>query len=108
MMADSPVAARGRLVASIVLALSLLMFALHLFIVRPNLWPAGAGVTLSGDTVFATLSEPMALPRIRPPRLDEAVGRPIAVTRVHPSSGAVAQGLTGGAMVATLQSAEEA
>ncbi|MDQ3439677.1 MAG: hypothetical protein M3478_04945, partial [Planctomycetota bacterium] len=108
MMADSPAAARVRLAVWIVLALSLLIFALQLFVLRPNLWPAGAGVVVSGDTVLAGLSEPLALPRIRPPRVDEVVNSPIVVMRVHPSSDAAAQGLAPGAIVAAPRDAAEA
>jgi hypothetical protein len=80
-------------VIGIALALSLLIFAVHLVILRPRLWPAGAGVTLSGDTVFTMASEPRTIARIRPPDLSGVVGAPIAITRVAPDSDAARQGV---------------
>jgi eukaryotic-like serine/threonine-protein kinase len=82
-----------------VLLFSFLIFAIQLSIVRPRLWPAGADVTLSGDTVFASLSEAFAIRRIRPPDIHEVIGSPIAVTQVRPGSTADRDGLAAGAAV---------
>ena len=98
-MLESSSTTRTRIALLVLLALSLIIFALQAIVVRPNLWPAGAGITLSGDTLFASLAEPVALPRIRPPYLNEVTGNPIFVTRVDPLSAAAAQGLMVGTAV---------
>ncbi len=91
-----------RAVIAGVLALSLVVFVIQLTEVRPYLWPAGSGVTLSGDTVFASLSEPRALPRIRPPAVAVITGSPIVVTRVASHSAAAGHRLTDGTEVAVV------
>jgi hypothetical protein len=88
-------AARARVIVITTLALSLVVFLLHASRVRPYLWPAGAGVTVSGDSLFAHLSEPRAVPRIRPPHLS-AVVEPAVVARVAADSGAARAGVTVG------------
>lgn len=93
---------------TVVLALSLLVFALHVISVRPYLWPAGAGVTVSGDMVFAALAEPRAVPRIRPPHVNEPELRAVTVTSVAPSSEAARAGVTNGMAVETPGSVEAA
>jgi eukaryotic-like serine/threonine-protein kinase len=82
---------RGRVAVAAILALSVVVFALQLAVVRPNMWPAGAGLTVGGDTVFASLAEPPAVPRIRPPHLAGATGGPVQATRVTPSTASRAQ-----------------
>ena len=69
-MAESPSPDRTRVWVMITLAVSLLVCALHVVVVRPRLWPAGAGAIVSGDSVMARLSEPRVMPRISPPELD--------------------------------------
>jgi predicted Ser/Thr protein kinase len=93
---------------SVVLAFSLLVFALHVLRVRPYLWPAGAGVTISGDTIFAAMAEPRAAPRIRPPHLSATDLAKITVTRVAPAGAAAQAGVTEGMAVASPGSIEDA
>ncbi|HXG87814.1 MAG TPA: hypothetical protein VNJ02_05695 [Vicinamibacterales bacterium] len=68
-MADTDASTRLRLLLAVILALSLIVLVIHVAMVRPFLWPAGAGLAVSGDTVFTSNSEPRAVPRIRPPDL---------------------------------------
>lgn len=44
-----------RLLIGAVIALSLVTPGLETFVLRPHLWPAGAGLALSGETVMGTL-----------------------------------------------------
>src|SRR5262245_8359114 len=73
-----------RALLGIVVAISLVMFGLQAFVVRPRLWPAGAGIALSGDTVMGLLAAPQPVAVIRPPNLSTVVGAPVAVLRVWP------------------------
>jgi hypothetical protein len=95
-MTDTAASARARILLAIVLGLSLVVFAVHLLTLRPRLWPAGAGVAVSGDTVFTIVSEPRAFARIRPPDVRDLVGTPITITRVTPGSEADRRGLVAG------------
>jgi len=88
-----------RVTVWLVLTLSLLIFVIQLLLVRSHLWPAGTGVTLSGDTVFASLSQPSAFPRIRPPQISALQDAPIVVTSVAPDSDASRDGLRAGTEV---------
>jgi eukaryotic-like serine/threonine-protein kinase len=96
---DSSAGSSTRAVLAGVLVLALLVFVLQLTVVRPRLWPAGADVTLSGDTVFASLSAPLAIRRIRPPDVHAVIGAPITIATVRPDSAADRQGLGVGATV---------
>jgi predicted Ser/Thr protein kinase len=59
---------RVRLFLIAVLAVSVLAFALQVTVVRPTLWPAGAGLTLDGELV-PSLDAPRAIPRMRAPNV---------------------------------------
>ena len=85
-----------RAVLGAVMAISLVALGLQAFVLRPRLWPAGAGLALSGDTVMATLAEPKPFAVIRPPDVREAAGSPITVTRVFPGSAAERAGIREG------------
>jgi GAF domain-containing protein/predicted Ser/Thr protein kinase len=99
---------RARTMVVIILAHSLVVFALHLSSVRPYLWPAGAGVTVSGDTLFGILSTPHAVPRIRPPHLRDADLASLTATRVNPAGDAARLGVTEGMTVAGPATVEDA
>jgi hypothetical protein len=86
----------SRLMLAAVLGLSLLVFAVHLLTLRPRMWPAGFGVTLSGDTVTAIAAEPRAVARIRPPDVSAVTGTPLTITRVAANSEAERRGLIAG------------
>jgi GAF domain-containing protein/predicted Ser/Thr protein kinase len=81
--------------ASLTLALG--AFALQALVVRPYLWPAGAGITVSGDLVLTRLAEVPLVPRIRPPDLRSL--DPITITRVNPASEAARLGAAVGTRV---------
>jgi len=49
-------ASSERLLIAAVLAASVVTLALQAFVLRPYLWPAGAGLAVSGDTVMGVLS----------------------------------------------------
>jgi hypothetical protein len=101
-------AARARTLTLSVLAFSLLAFLLHVVSIRPYLWPAGAGLTLTGDTLFTTLAEPSAVPRIRPPRLDPATLHRVTVTRVVPDGAAARAGVVLGTEIEAPDSVPQA
>src|SRR5687768_1257729 len=79
---------RARLAIFAVLGVSLVVFALHLVVLRPYLWPAGAGVTLSESTTFASLAAPRAVPRTRPPDVNALMGARVVIADVNPASDA--------------------
>src|SRR5262245_12672842 len=97
----SPRAARERLIVLIVLALSLVTLALQALVLRPRQWPAGAGLTVSGEQVFGELAEPRPIAVIRPPRVQIAAGQPVEVTQVRAGGAADRAGIrTGDRLVA--------
>jgi tRNA A-37 threonylcarbamoyl transferase component Bud32 len=94
-----------RLVVSVVLALSAATLGLQAVVLRPHLWPAGAGVALSGDTVFGALAEPRPIAVIRPPNISGLAGAPVTITGVWPGSPAEQAGLDRGMTVVSLADA---
>ncbi len=88
---------RGRLIVSVVLACGLAIAGLQIALVRPYLWPAGAGVTLSGDTTLAALAEPRSTPRMRPPHVPPATT--VSITRVNEVLGTGVRSLAVGTVV---------
>ena len=77
-----------RLIVGAVLALSAATLVVQAGVLRPHLWPAGAGLAVSGETVMGTLAEPRPVAVIRPPDVRAAAGRPVIVTRVWPGGAA--------------------
>ena len=75
-----------RVVVGTMLALSLVTLGLQAFVLRPRLWPAGPGLALSGDIVFATLAAPRPVAVIRPPDVSSVAGQPVHVVRVFPDA----------------------
>src|SRR5688572_5061965 len=67
-----------------VMAIALITLGLQAFVLRPRMWPAGAGLALSGDTVMGTLAAPRPVAVIRPPDLTNVDGRCINVMRAFP------------------------
>jgi tRNA A-37 threonylcarbamoyl transferase component Bud32 len=59
-----------RLVVGAFLTMSLVTLGLQAFVLRPHLWPAGAGLALTGDPGVEALAAPQPVAVIRPPRLD--------------------------------------
>jgi GAF domain-containing protein len=84
-----------RLLIGAVMAVSLVTLGLQAFVLRPRIWPAGAGLALSGDTVMGTLAAPRAVAVIRPPSVPDSpdIG---TVLRVWPDGAAERAGLRAG------------
>jgi S1-C subfamily serine protease len=85
-----------RVVVGAMLVLSLITLGLQAFVLRPRLWPAGPGVALSGDTVFARVAAQRPVAVIRPPDVSAVTGAPITVVGVFPGSPADRQGIREG------------
>ena len=82
-----------RAVIGAVMAISLITLGLQAFVLRPHLWPAGAGLALSGDTVMGALAVPRPVTVIRPPDIGRVMGSHIDVVRVAPGGQAERAGL---------------
>ncbi len=93
-----------RLIVGAVLALSAVTLVVQAFVLRPHLWPAGAGLAVSGDTVMGTMAEPRPVAVIRPPDVRGTVGQPVSVTRVWPGGVADRAGIRVGDIVRRLPS----
>ena len=91
-----------RLIVGVVLALSAATLVVQAAVLRPHLWPAGAGLAVSGENVMGTLAEPRPVAVIRPPDLRAAAGRPVTVTRVWPGGAAERAGIRVGDIVGSL------
>ena len=64
-----------------VMVVSLITLGLQAFVLRPHLWPAGAGLALSGDTTFARWAAPSPIVVIRPPDVrDRVAGKPVVAS----------------------------
>ena len=82
-----------RVVVGAMLVLSLITLGLQAFVLRPRLWPAGPGLALSGDIVFARLAAPRPVAVIRPPEIAAIAANPAAVVDVFPGSPADQAGI---------------
>lgn len=91
-----------RLVVGVVLALSAATLLVQALILRPHLWPAGAGLAVSGESVMATLAEPRPVAVIRPPDVNAAAGQSVTVTRVWPGGAADRAGIRAGDVIREL------
>ena len=83
-----------RLILAAVLVVALITLVLQAFVLRPRLWPAGPGLALSGDTVFARLAAPRPVAVIRPPEVTALANNPAAVVDVFPGGPADHAGIT--------------
>jgi hypothetical protein len=88
-----------RLLIVAVLAVSLITLVLQAFVLRPRLWPAGPGLGLSADTVYARVAAPRPVAVIRPPDVDAMADGRVIVQRVFPGSPADAAGIGNGDQV---------
>ncbi len=96
--------ARLRLVLLVlVIALTMAIIYVQAFVLRPRLWPAGAGLVLSGDAVMGALAEPAAFGVPRLPDIRSVVGQPVVVSRVWPGGAAERAGLTVGTLVTAVE-----
>ena len=91
-----------RLMVGTVLALSAATLVVQVFVLRPHLWPAGAGLAVSGENVMGMLSEPGPVAVIRPPDVRAAAGRPVTVTRIWQGGTADRAGVRVGDVIRTL------
>jgi len=85
-----------RALVGAVMAISLVTLGLQAFVLRPHLWPAGAGLALSADAVMGTLAAPRPVAVIRPPDVRDVAGTPVTVTRVSPGGPADRAGIREG------------
>ena len=83
-----------RVLVGATLVLALITLGLQAFVLRPRLWPAGPGLALSGDTVFARLAAPRPVAVIRPPEVGAVANNPATVVDVFPGSPADQAGMT--------------
>jgi len=91
---------------ALVAALSLLTFALHATTVRPRLFPAGAGLTLTGDAIFDDLGEHSTAGFAHLPDLSGQLGVPVTVAAVWPGSEADRAGIRVGTQVLAVADAD--
>jgi hypothetical protein len=100
-----PVTRALRLVIVVVGALTVTLFLLQAVVVRPRLYPAGAGLALSGDGLFGPLSEPSAISFARLPELAGSHGPAVIVRRVWPGGAADRAGVAPGTRIAAIEDA---
>ena len=77
-------ASSERLIVGAVLALSAATLVVQAAVLRPHMWPAGAGLAVSGENVMAIIAEPRPVAVIRPPDVRAAAGQHVTVTRLWP------------------------
>ena len=82
-----------RVIVGTMLVLSLITLGLQAFVLRPRLWPAGPGLALSGDVVFARLAAPRPVAVIRPPEVAAIATSPATVVDVFPGGSADQAGI---------------
>ena len=87
----------------LVTALTLAIIYVQLGVMRPRLWPAGAGLVLSGDAVMGALAEPAAFGVPRLPDIRSVMGQPVVVSRVWPGGAADRAGLSPGTLVTAVE-----
>ena len=97
MRASSP-----RPLVGAVLALSVVTLALQAVSLRPYLWPAGAGLALTGENVMGALAAPRPVAVIRPPDVTGVAGAQVVVSRVWPGGTADAAGIRTGMAVRSI------
>ncbi len=91
-----------RLVVGAVLTLSLVTLVLQAVVLRPYLWPTGAGLALTGDTVMGVLVSPRPVAVVRPPDVTGVAGTQVVVARVWPGGTADRSGIRAGMAVRSI------
>ncbi len=91
-----------RLIVGAVLAVSLATVLVQGLVLRPRLWPAGAGLAVSGGSIMGVVSEPQPVAVIRPPDLRGAAGQDVTVTQVWPGGPADRAGIKPGDVIRRL------
>ena len=94
-----------RLAVALVATLTVATFLVHAAVLRPHLYPAGAGLTLSGDAIMNELAEPPPVGFAHVPDVGAALGQPITITNVWPEGSAARAGLTVGMIVTGVEDA---
>ena len=94
-----PHASRHWLLVGGILLLSVLTLGLQAVVLRPRLWPAGAGLSLWGDTVMGPFAAPRPVAVTRPPDVRKAAGARVVVTDLWPGGSAAQAGLQSGTEV---------
>lgn len=89
------------------MALSIVTLGLQMFVLRPHLWPAGAGLALSGETVMGPLAAPRPVAVIRPPDVSDLTGSSVSAIRVQPGGAAELAGIRVGDTTGALPSDAE-
>lgn len=84
---------------AVVAALTIATLIVQVFLLRPYLYPAGAGLTLSGDAIMNELAEPPPVGFAHLPSVAAAMGRPVTITNIWPGSPADRAGLEVGMIV---------
>jgi len=90
---------------AIVAAFAVCTFVLQAFALRPYLYPAGAGLTVSGDSLLNELGEhpPVGLAHL--PDVRSVLGQPVTITAVWPGGPAARAGLDPGMLVTGIEHA---
>lgn len=91
-----------RLLVGAVLAVSVVTLALQAVVLRPYLWPAGAGLVVSGEAVMGVLAAPRPAAVIRPPDVTGVAGAPVTISQVWPGGAADRAGLREGMHVRSI------
>jgi hypothetical protein len=86
-------------------ALTVATLIVQVSLVRPYLYPAGAGLTLSGDAIMNELAEPPPVGFAHLPNVAAAMGRPVTITNIWPGSPADRAGLQVGMLVTGIRHA---
>jgi eukaryotic-like serine/threonine-protein kinase len=89
-------------VVGAVLTLSIVVLGLQALMLRPYLWPAGAGMELSADIIFAQFASSRPLTTIRPPDVRALEGAAVHVTNIWTGSEADARGVQRGDVVSAI------
>jgi GAF domain-containing protein len=89
----------------VIAALTVAAFVLQAAVLRPRLFPAGAGLALSGDRMMGVLAMPVSVPISRPPSVGTLAGRPIHVTDVQTGSPADRAGVRTGQVITAISDA---
>ena len=89
-------ASSARLIVGAALTIAVLTQLVQAVVLRPHVWPAGAGLALSADTVMGALAAPRPVTVIRPPDLRGTAGTRVIVDRVLAGGAAEHAGIRAG------------
>ena len=104
-MSDPASLTHARPIVSTILALAIAIAGLHLAVVRPYLWPAGAGIVLSGDRLFASLGGLQPIPQLQPPDVVKVANSTVIVTRANPSRRSATTAVIEGTVITSIYNA---